>query len=299
MPQPPDSLPRGGRSGLNYDGSPLQFCMSASRNGVSYRLLGDPAWELAEPLDRYHASCVALEEVIALTSSRPLAPLLHSTLALNLPESEADIRQYPDGVMWLAGSLNGPGCAMYVDARRGGAEIALERLMNWLHAISADTEHTRELHGALQRNADLMCLGIEGVSMERARAKVYWRMRQPAGLDELQLSPFCDPGFVTFLNLCLGQRSIRLTGIVLNAGIHIPTGQWADVKLDVCGCRNCLDFSAQEALEVANSLTSAFDLAPLPVATALEYGEIAFWGFGLDAQGQQRINIYFKPTLSR
>jgi hypothetical protein len=83
--------------------------------------------------------------------------------------------------------------------------------------------------------------------------------------------------------------------VVLNAGIHVAGGRWADVKLDICGCRNCLNYSPREAVEAVNAITSHFGLMPVPVAEALNFGEFAFCGLGVDTEGQRRLNIYVKP----
>lgn len=289
--------PRGGRSGLNNNGSPLQFCMSASSEGIGYRMLADPACELADPLSRYKASCQAIESVLELTGSSAIDELFQQTLQLNLPAEEDQFVEYPDGVMWLAANLDGPGCAMYVDARRGGEEVALERLGNWLRTICGPTDDIATLLGCLEKKSLLMCLGVEGISPVYARAKVYWRMSEPVLLDDLGLEGFKDPSFKEFLWFAVADRRIQQTGIVLNAGIDVASGNWADVKLDVCGCQNCLNYSEAEAVEAANAITRHFSLAPLPVAEALEYGELAFFGLGLDARGKRRFNVYLRPRI--
>lgn len=289
---------RGGRSGLNNNGSPLQFCMSASADGIGYRLLADPASELADPLARYRASYSAIESVLDLTGSSSIDSLFQQTLQLNLPSEEDKFVDYPDGVMWLAANLDGPGCAMYVDARRGGEQVALERLGHWLTKLCSPTNDIDALLRSLKIQSRLMCLGVEGVSPAYARAKVYWRLAEAVRLDQLGLEGFKDRSFTEFLSLSVGQRRINLTGIVLNAGIDVATGNWADVKLDVCGCQNCLNYSAAEAIQAGGAITSHFGLASLPLAEALEYGELAFFGLGLDARGKRRFNVYLRPFSS-
>jgi len=148
---------------------------------------------------------------------------------------------------------------------------------------------------SLKMKSRLMCLGVEGISPAYARAKVYWRMSEAVLLDDLGLEGFKDRSFKEFLSLSVGERRIQQTGIVLNAGIDVATGNWADVKLDVCGCQNCLNYSEAEAIEAADAITTHFGLAPLPIAEALEYGELAFFGLGLDARGKRRFNVYLRP----
>jgi hypothetical protein len=283
---------------LNNNGSPLQFCLSASADGVGYRLLADPACELADPLARYKASCRAIESVLELTGSTPIDTLFQQTLQLNLPAREDEFVEYPDGVMWLAANLDGPGCAMYVDARRGGEEVALKRLGHWLTDLCSPTDDIAALLRSLKAQSRLMCLGVEGISPAYARAKVYWRLSEPVLLDQLGLEGFKDRSFKEFLSLAVAERHINLTGIVLNAGIDVATGNWADVKLDVCGCKNCLNYSTAEAIHAADMITQHFGLTALPLAEALEYGELAFFGLGLDAHGKRRFNVYLRPFSS-
>ena len=290
-------LPDAGLSGLNYDCTPLQVVLTAGSDRVGIRLLGDPCCDVPDPADRYDASLNAMLCVLESAGSKSLGALLRRTLELNLPRERALLSDYPDGVMWLGAGLDGPGLAMYVDCRRGGHTVALERLHTWLRAVCGDTSDVASLVSALRNNTLLMCLGIEGLSFANARAKVYWRLDRPAELKSLGIPGFADSAFTQFLSLLVGDRRIRLSGIVLNAGIHVNGGEWADVKLDVCGCRNCLNLTQEEAAAAISALTSHFGLLPLPVADILEYGEFAFCGLGIDVRGQRRLNVYIKPRI--
>ena len=62
---------RGGRSALNADGSPVQTCVTIRRERWDVRLIGDPAHELAEPLERNAAAFAAAEKL-----ARERAPAL-------------------------------------------------------------------------------------------------------------------------------------------------------------------------------------------------------------------------------
>jgi len=286
---------RGGVSGLNYDGSPLQLCLSSSPERVSCRLLVDPACDQSDPLARYQNSLVAVSRALSANeSTTSLSAVFERTLALNLP-NQGEPFSYPDGVLWVAVGLDSPGCALYVDARRGGAEIAHSRLVNWLKETCGSTEDVLTLASALGGKARLMCLGIEGVSSRLSRAKVYWRLDKPRLLSDVGLDRFRNPLFIRFLALCLGNRTIRLDGIVLNAGVAVATGQLSDVKLDVCGCLHCLNYAPEEAVRVSDAISDQFGLCRLPVQEALSYGEVAFFGLGIDGAGRARFNVYLKP----
>lgn len=282
------------RSGLNYDSSPLQVVFTAVSEHSGMRLLGDPNSGLINADKRYRASLKAMERVVDLAGSESIETLLRRTLEMNLPKSHSEMHLYPDGVMWLGAALGVPGCAMYVDARRGGPEAALARLERWLQDLCSDTRPVKDLIQALRTRTLLMCLGIEGSNYSNARAKIYWRLEGPAKLKEIGIPGVAETCFAEFLSLVMAKRQLRLSGIVFNAGIRIAGGEWADVKLDVCGCRHCLNYSPQETVTMMERLSSHFGLAQLPVSDMLKHGEFAFCGLGMNLLGQLRLNVYFK-----
>jgi hypothetical protein len=284
------------RSGINHDGLPLQLVLTSDREGLGFKLLGDPCCGVPDIVSRYRGSLESMERVLEMTGSRSLGALFRRTLEFHLPPQQEQLTQYPDGVMWLGTALRGPGCAIYMDARRGGHEAALARLGGWFRDLCGDTEDIDCLMAALASRTRLMSLGIEGVSFSNARAKIYWRLSEAQELQSLGIPGFCDPAFAEFLSLCVGNRTIRLTGVVLNAGIDVATGRWADVKVDICGCRNCLNYSREETVEAIGAIVSHFGLVQPPVARVLNFGEFAFCGVGIDSEGQCRLNVYIKPA---
>jgi hypothetical protein len=296
---PPGAGRLGGRSALNHDGSPLQLCLTADAQGVRSRLLGDPAHVLGDGRARYRASLAAVDRVLAASGSESLGELVARTLDLNLPTGPDEPFDYPDGVLWLGAGVGTPGAAVYMDARRGGPEPAWARLGRWLRAVAGDSADVDAFVSGIRGRSRLMSLGIEGLSASLARAKVYWRLPRPMPLADTGVSGFDHPDFASFLRLCVGEREIRLTGIVLNAGFGVGTGRRSDTKLDVCGCPGCLALSDQEAVETVDRLTDRWDLPRLPVARALRHGELAFLGFGLDHRLHPRLNVYIKPLRRR
>lgn len=289
---------RQARSGLNYDNSPIQLCLGASAKGSSYRLLVDPACTTVNLYERYRRSLSALEQGIALTGVADLAPILHQTLRANLPDDPGDERSfdlYPDGVLWLGAAIQRPGLAMYVDARRGGPDAAHQRLSAWMRGFAGDTSDVSALLAALHGSSALMCLGIEGIGPKMARAKVYWRLSEARELSSLGLWGFGSLQMNRFLRLFSDARTMRLSGVVLSAGIDITSGCLADVKVDLCACRSCLHDTPDNTAALCDRITTAFDLSPLPIRDALEYGELAFFGFGLDVDQRCRLNLYVKP----
>jgi hypothetical protein len=237
-----------------------------------------------------------MKSVLALTRSSCLVDLFEDTLRSNLRREQDEPFDYPDGVMWLAAGLGSPGAAIYIDARRGGPAAAWARWSGWLTELCGSTPDVAGLTLALKSNARLMCLGIEGISPSVSRAKVYWRLEEAARLDQMGIDGFKSPAFAQFLTLCIGAREIRLTGIVLNAGISVSTGKWTDFKLDVCCCPNCLNYSTKDASQTAEAIAANFGICKPPLEEALKYGELAFYGLALDSQGTPRFNVYLKPS---
>ena len=287
---------RGGRSrsALNYDSSPVQFCVTNAPNQQRYRLLVDPASTEPDIAQRYRLSRSALQALANLKGQSQLATLFEQTLDFHVDEAEFD---HPDGVLWIGCTLDDPcGLAMYVDARRGGPDIAFDRLARWYLRL-AGSKPPRQLHeflDGLRRHARLMCLGLEGSSPSRTRAKVYWRLDQPRLLSSLGIAGLDDSRILKFLELAAGDREIRLDGVVLNAGFHVGSGRPTDVKVDLCCCRNCLSWDADEACRRVERVADLIGVSSPPVAQMLQYGELANIGVGLNHAGELRMNTYLK-----
>lgn len=292
---PADAGPRGGRSGLNYDQTPMQLCFSIGPEGVHGRLLADPALELGDPVQRFDASYEAMTRTLALASSPAMRTLCDRTLELHLPENGIQPDDYPDGTLWLAAGVDTPGMAMYVDARRGGDALAWPRLRNWFAALLPEMREAGAALDAIRNNAELMCLGVEGMAPANARAKLYWRLVAPAALNAIGIERFRDARFQTFLEIAMRDRDIRLTGIVPSIGFKIESGALSDVKLDVCACRGCLDWSPSDWTAILHQLGSELGFPSVPIEKWLEHGEMAFIGFGVDQRETPRLNIYLKP----
>jgi hypothetical protein len=283
-----------GFSGLNHDGTPVQFCISIDATGARYRLLGDPASDERDSGLRYARSLAALDAVLDLGHAAKLRPLVLDMLgAIVGAAPETDPAAYPDGVLWLGAPLAGPGVAVYVDARRGGDE-APDRFRSWLVSLvqpSADEERVVEA----VRHGRIMSLGVEGVSPDIARAKVYWRLARPHALSDFAIPLLADRAFAHFVELVIGDREMHLDGVVLSAGLAVPSGKLVDVKLDLCSCPRCLSFDSAGAADLLDRLARTFGLSLPPLDATLRASEVAFLGFGLDRSGDVRLNVYFKP----
>ncbi|MEB3311174.1 MAG: hypothetical protein VKJ02_13170 [Snowella sp.] len=292
---PDDQGQRGGRSGLNSDGSPLQLCLTATENHCYSRLLGDPGFVLADPKARFDASYLALTEILTLTDSPALASLCDRTLNRYIPKDVAEFARFTSGVLWLGAGLDTPGCAMYVDARRTeGIQMAWDWAERWLTAILPDATEARTAIAALRDCAYLQSIGIEGSNLENVRAKLYWRFLRPTRLDRLGIELLQNSDLATFLTLVIRDNILQLMGIVPSLGFAIATGKIVDVKVDVCG--HCLPYRPDQWINLVNRCTQQYGLARLPIAEALEQNRstVSYLGMGCDTQENLRLNLYLK-----
>jgi len=295
---PPDGQGvRGGRSGLNSDGSPLQLCLTATPKHLHSRLLSDPAFVLADPKERFEASQLALAEVLELTASQQLAALCDRTLRWYLPEDVAGFDQFTSGVLWLGAGIDTPGCAVYVDARRNGNfQEAWDWAQQWLADILPNSSAASSAIAALRNYAYLQSIGIEGSNLNNARAKLYWRFLRPTRLDQMGLEIFQNPAFASFLTFVIRDSTLQLSGIVPSLGFAIATGETHDAKIDVCG--HCLAYSTSKWIELVDCCTQMYGLTNLPVSEALEQNRssVSYLGMGCDRSGALRLNLYLKAA---
>jgi hypothetical protein len=287
-----------GHSGLNYDGVPLQICVSIDADGARYRLLGDPAADVPEIDRRFGRSLKAVEEMLPLTGAEALRPLVDTTLECLVDGVHGfDPTRHPDGVLWLAGQIDGLGLALYVDARDGG--VAPEaRLRAWLASLARLTQDAEALLATVAQGR-VMSAGVEGVAPGYARAKIYWRLARPSPLAYSHINMFREPAFARVILEVLGERAVHLDAVVLSAGLALPSGALTDAKLDICCCPRCVHLTPDEALALARDLAAAHDLPLIELAPLFVDGELAFIGFGLTQAGEPRLNLYVKPRLER
>lgn len=296
---PPDGQgERGGRSGLNNDGSPLQLCLTSTPKYLHRRFLSDPAFVLADPQLRFNASRQALTEVLQLTKSQLLKPLCDRTLNFYLPKDVEGFSRFTSGVLWLGAGIDTPGCALYIDARRNGNfREAWDWAKQWLTSILPSSQTATSAIDCLRNYAYLQSIGIEGSNLKNARAKLYWRFLRPTNLKQMSLEVFQNPAFASFLTFVIRDSLLRLTGIVPSLGFEITTGQILDGKIDVCA--HCLTYSDSQWMDLVNGCTQMYGLMPMPVNEALVNNRtsVSFLGMGCDRNGAIRLNLYLKPAV--
>lgn len=287
---------RGGQSGLNDDGSPLQVCLTSTAQGVHSRLLGDPAYVFGDPYVRYRASRSTLDTVLALTDSMPIQPLCDRTLDFYVPKHAAEFSRFESGVLWLGAGIQSPGCAMYVDARQADdSDAAWTVAQAWLSQILPQACDATATIKALRPIGQLLSIGLEGVNLSNVRAKLYWRFVRPVRLDQIDLDLLHDPVLTSFLIRVIGDRTLHLSGLVPSVGFRVATGELFDTKIDVCG--HCLAYDAATWIDLINACTEAYELAALPVARALSKSQVSYLGLGRDCRQNTRLNLYLKAAL--
>ena len=293
---PADGIPAvRGRSGLNGNGAPLEVCLSAFADACRVRLIADPASAVRDPLHRRDEGVRALRAALGLTMSAALGPLCDATLTLNLPDDEAAMRDYVEGVAWIGAGVGFPGVALYVDATRGERDLQWQRTTRWLETVVRQPAPALGTIAALRERADLMAVGVEGFAPENARAKMFWRLREPATLDNLGAEAFRHPDLLRFLQTVAGTRELPLQAYVFSTSFLAANGMPFDAKIDLCS--HCLDFDDATWISLVSELTTSLSLAPIDVARALDGGRAqpAFLGLNVSPMGN-RLDLFLRPA---
>ncbi|WP_299311537.1 hypothetical protein [uncultured Aquimarina sp.] len=291
----------GGKSGLNSDGSPLQYCISSSNSGLQGRFISDPSCIIGPPKERYQYSYLALQKLYKKTGSDDIKKICEEMLAYHLPKEQEVLEEYPDGVFWLGASPDRSGMAVYIDGRRGGHDASWERLRGWMTDLMPNNTEVDSFIDSVKPFADIMSIGLEGSNFENLRAKIYFRLSKPTSLMDLDIPLLKEDKFTAFLNDVVGDNKIRLSGLVFNIGFHIASSKMFDAKIDVCGCNSCVKLNSKEWIALLNKTTLTNDVKPFPVDDSVLDNQcaVSYYGIGVDRKGNVRINLYLKNKLPR
>jgi hypothetical protein len=285
------------RSSLNNDGSPLQVSISLPGRDArpAVRVIADPAAEAADGQLRWHRASGVLSAVLA-SHAPDLEPLCKSVIERVLPAEPTARAALPGGAVWLAADLSGQGMALYATAKWGDGSQRWMRACRWLDEVLPASSAAHEILDRLASRSVLISVGVEGATPSNARAKLYWRLDGTTALYDLGLPLFDSAAISEFLSEVIEDRRIPRAGIVGSIGFRVATGSISDVKLDVCG--HCVRRNPTDWMQVIERSIARHELARLPVEcpTLLESTELAFIGFGLDAERTPRLNIYLKRS---
>lgn len=290
----------GGLSGLNFDGSPLQYCISSTRDGWNGRFISDPACIVGKPAQRYSRSYAALQKLYESSGSMAMKQLCEEMLDFHMPVEKEALDEYPDGVLWLGASPDSKGMAVYMDGRRGGHAASWKRLGEWLHHLMPANTEVDDFISNVSKHADIMSIGVEGSNMENVRAKIYFRLRHVAALEDLGVTLLQREEFTDFLNDVVGNKNIQLSGLVFNLGFHIASGKLYDAKIDVCACSSCVALDSREWIQVLAHTSGKYGLVPFPVTSGILDNEcaVSYYGVGVTRKGDVRMNLYLKNKVT-
>jgi hypothetical protein len=293
--------PGDARSDLTPTGAPLQLLLSARAARWRARLIADPAYDRADPLERWDESLAALADTLEAAGALALRGVAHETLATMVPDASEERRRYPTGMLRLALALDGVGAAMYVGAPPSGGWASARR---WAERVLCEPTGMLNVIAALEPVATLFGVGIEGASEERGRAKLYWRLHCPEPLASFGVPLLASPGITGFLRAIMGERDFPASAITFSAGFSLATGQLADAKADVCN--HTAGHATAATLGLVNERARALGLAP-PVLAGVQallvahHVHIGCVGAGIDRAGAHRLNVYLHhspPELS-
>jgi hypothetical protein len=290
-----DGSPSAGRfaSRLNNDGSPLQLCLTLSRDGHVLRLLADPASDVRAVEDR-HRHAVDVVKTLVAASGDALWPTIRSSLAANLPPNLTTEPALAAGTLWVGVRIGGSGLALYVNARWGTVEAQWRRVKRWLGGLAPSHPTTAKGLNRLPELCEVASVGLEGLDVDRLRLKVYFRLAGRHSLSGLGIDLLRSQRITRFLDSVMVSRGIPASGIVFSFGVSAATGELTDAKVDVCG--HCLEPRAGGLEHLLATCSHATDVPPFDLS-GIGLGElvdVAFLGCGVGADESARLNLYLK-----
>ncbi|SHI84794.1 hypothetical protein [Flavobacterium terrae] len=291
----------GGRSGLNIDGSPLQYCISSSSDGLHSRFISDPSCIAGSPEERFKYSYQALQKLYITTQTEEIKSVCEEMLDFHLPESKENMEDYPDGVFWLGASPDSKGMAIYIDGRRGGKEESWERFRTWLNHLMPNNTEVDNFVKTLSPYANIMSIGLEGSSLKNLRAKIYFRLTHKLTIEDLKVPILLNESVSNFMNDVIGNKDVNLAGIVFNVGFHIASSKLFDAKIDVCACPSYVELNPSEWVSLLDQTASKNNVVKFPITEETLENDcaVSYYGLGIDIMGNKRLNLYLKnKTIS-
>lgn len=278
-------------SDLSANGSPLQALLSARRDRWVVRLIGDPAFDRADPVARLAASREAVAATLALGSANALTPLASQTIDAMVPADAAALASYPTGMLRTGVAVEAPGAAIY--AGPCPSEEPWAAASRWAAATFHSPAVVSATIATLSRECALLGVGVEGTEPANARAKLYWRPSSLTSLRSFGLPLFEHPAILLFLTRVMGRDELPLGALNFSAGFHPGTGALSDIKVDVARS----DLETGDALGIVNGVAERLGLEPPRLDGLFDCMNearvgAACLGLGIDLSGAVRINTY-------
>lgn len=283
------------RSTLNNDGTPLQICLTASQDGVTVKLIGDPGATAISVPQRLAAGQAAIDTLFGRTKPHHAGADL---LAATLPPSLTDYPQAKDGIVWLGRAIGDPARALYVKARWSDAGTDWDRIAAVVQRMLARPQDALAAVEAIRAVARPVSIGLETAEAGQARLKLYWRLTHPVLLRSLGIAVLGDASFGDFLHRIVGAGRVPATGLVFSISHALASGTISDAKLDICA--HCVPQTPAQWADAIQDLAAGHRVAMPEIGAALRTrrAEVAFIGYGLDMRGQKRLNVYLKGVSS-
>lgn len=287
----------GRQSGLNWNGSPLQFLISARRNGSVFRLVGDPAFYYSNPIMRFEESKKALHTALGAGDAATLREACGRSLVSMIPGDPEALEEFTHGMIWLALSFNQPGAAAYFLAV-SDRSAAWRTAHQWADTILPHPEEAHRVITTLEPNCCLLFVGIEGQTPKSGRAKLYWRLSRLATFSQFGISMYDDPVILQFLAALMKEHPFSLYALTFSAGFSLKTGELKDIKVDVSN--RSVNLGVVEAIDFVELQAQTLGLQRPPTREGLMVSRnsvsVGFVGLGLGYQRDYRLNMYLFQT---
>ena len=283
-------------SRLNNNGSPLQLCISASQQGQSLKILGDPRSDIINTKIRHCYALLALYNLMKASADASLRRAVETTLESNLPDDTIGYHALKAGTLWLGAPIgDAKGLAVYLNSRWGTPCQQWERVNRWLDKLIPAHESRVEALTKLPKYAVIASVGLEGADDKRLRYKIYFRLTGAFDLNKLGIDLLRSEPFLEFLELTIADHEISSTGVVFCISLSAATGEIIDAKIDLCG--HCLAPIVDNWTTLLEALAYQINL-PLSetfrLAVHQQLADIAFLGCGVKNDGSVRLNLYLK-----
>lgn len=283
-----------GQSGLNWNGSPLQFLISARNKDCIFRFIGDPVFFHSDPIIRFEESIAALQSTLDAGNAAALREVCVRSFNHTFPMDPEALRDFSHGMIWLALTIDQPGAAVYF-LSAPDKSAGWRKAHDWLHTLLPHPEEAHHVIAQLKSRCHLVFGGIEGRNVETGRAKLYWRLSEPATPSQFGITMYNDPTIARFLGTIMKDHPYSLYALTFSAGFSLATGELQDIKVDLSN--RSANLSVIEAIEYAELQAETLGLQRPPTRRSfplLSGGSVSvgFIGLGLDCQGRHRLNTY-------
>jgi len=286
-----------GISSLNGDQAPMQLCIKSASDGISFRLIADPASDDSVHNRRYLRAKSALINTLELTQTCGLRPIAEELLAIFGPHNPQHADKFTHGVFWLAASVDAPGAAIYVDTSVYSDEEVWSRILQWFSSYTPEgSEKAICSIDTFRPYCRISSVGIEGLDRDRTRVKFYMRIFKdmPDSLLGNLFPPISELGKSGCFRVIMEDTGLSPGDVLFNIGIHAKNGELVNAKIDISG--SSLGMGSDKADQIVNDCCKALNLPGISLSRLMkDYNlEISFLSVGSNLDMEKNINVYLK-----